>query len=147
MSKKTAHIVLCIFDIAVIYVVWWGGHKIGQVVTDVKQSADVISFLDRIGFFVPGIILPLGHGFVIFEHFYPAWVQRRTGLLNVSVILALAVLIVSAFFISSRLQNHVRSAGYHYCEQAGNRLTFSKVLVFTRDAQICRRLVEEKRSE
>ncbi len=144
MSKKTAHFVLCIFDVAVLVVVLWGGHKIGQVVTDVKQSADVISFLDRIGFFIPGLILPLGHGFVIFEHFYPGWVRRRVAMLNLSVILVLAALIVSAFFISFRLQNYVESAGYQYCEQAGSRLTFSKILVFTKDAKICRRLIEEK---
>lgn len=147
MNKRTAHIVGCFLDIAVIILTWWGCHQISSIITDVNQSVPTISFLNRIGFFIPGLIMPALHAFSVFEHFNPEWVRRRTGALNITAILLLAALIVAAVFVSFNVRRHVESAGYHACEEANTRMTFSKVLVYTIDDPTCQQLIEQKRKK
>jgi Ni,Fe-hydrogenase I cytochrome b subunit len=66
-------------------------------------------------------------------------------LFNWSALILLIVLFASGFFISARMQTYAERKGYLRCPQADRQLSFSTGLVYTKDAPICRRLVEEKR--
>ena len=145
MSKKKAHIILILFDIFSIGCLWAGYKLINQVVIEITHSANAIEFNNRIGFFCFGVLMPIVHLFAIYEYFYPKTVEKKIALFNWSALILLIVLFASGFFISARMQTYAERKGYLRCPQADRQLSFSTGLVYTKDAAICRRLVEEKR--
>ena len=145
MSKRKAHIFMILFDILALSIFWLGYDEINHVVINIAHSADSVEFNNRVGFFFIGILMPTVHLFAIYEHLFPKSVEKRMALFNWSALILLIVLFASAFFISARLRTYVERAGYLYCHPADKSMTFCTYLVYTKDAAICRRLVEEKR--
>jgi hypothetical protein len=145
MSKKKAHILAILFDILSIIGLWVGYHLINQVVTGIAHPSDTVEFNSKVGFFCFGVVFPLAHLFGIYEYFWPKVVEKRMALISWSALILLIVLFASGFLISARLQAYVERSGYLHCLQADRQVSFSTGLVYTRDAAICRRLVEEKR--
>jgi hypothetical protein len=145
MSKKKAHVLLILLDIFSISGLWMGYDLINQVVVNITHAADSVEFNNRIGFLCFGVALPITHLFLIYEYFWPKVVKKKTILFNWSFFILLIVLFASGFFISSRVRTYVERAGYMRCPQADHRLSFSTGLVYTKDAAICSRLIEEKR--
>jgi len=145
MSKKKAHIIILFGDIFSIICLWAGYNLINQVVIDIAHYADAVKFNSKVGFFCFGVGLPMAHLFGIYEHFWPKIVEKKAALINWSAIILLLVLFASGFFISARVRTYVERAGYLHCHPVDQQQTFSTGLVYTKDAAICYRLVEEKR--
>lgn len=145
MSKKKAHVLLVILDIFSIIGLWMGYNLINHVVVDITHSTDTVELNNRIGFLCFGVALPIIHLFSIYEYFWPKVVKKKAILLNWSIFILLIALFASGFFISARVRTYVEYAGYQRCPQADHQLSFSTGLVYTKDAAVCSRLVEEKR--
>jgi hypothetical protein len=145
MSKKKAHVLLLLLDIFSIIGLWMGYNLINQVVVDITHSAETVEFNNRIGFLCFGVALPIIHLFVIYGYFWPKVIKKNSMLFNWSIFILLIILFASAFFISFRVRTYVERAGYLRCPQADHQLSFSTGLVYTKDAAICSRLIEEKR--
>jgi hypothetical protein len=126
---------------------WMGCDIVHGIVTGIANSADSIEFNNRVGFLFLGIALPITHLLAIYEHFWPKVIEKKAILFNWSIFILLIVLFASGFFISSRVRTYIERAGYMRCPQADHRLSFSTGLVYTKDAAICSRLIEEKRKQ
>lgn len=145
MSKAKAHIVLTIGDILVILGILWGCNEIMEILINVDNVAESISFSNRVGFFTVGIALPIAHVFSIFENFWHDYLSKRKQLINSLIIIFGIVLFAGAIFISIFMQHYVKKAGYQYCAGASGVSALAKELVYTIDDETCRRLTAERR--
>lgn len=144
MSKAAAHIILFIVDIAAIVGLWWCCDEIGRHIVDAANAVDSISFQSGIGFFGVGIIVPTAHIFSIFEHVKPSFVRRYSKVMNFLAVILFAMLIATAHFVSSHLQNHVEKSGYSYCQKASRSGTFSTYMVYTKNEEVCYQLTTKR---
>ncbi len=143
MSKKKAHVIITLFDAFSLFGLWWGYSEVDQIITGISNFSDMVSFNNKIGFFIFGVGLPIAHIIGIIEYFWPNILIKRTALINQSFIILGIALFVMAFGISAFLKTYVESAGYQHCPKADKNLSFSTYLVYTKDTAICSQLVEE----
>ena len=142
MSKRKAHVILMFVDIIAIVGVWIGYCEIDAVISGVSSSIDSVSFLNRIGLIFLFVGVPIIHVCSIFINGWPGYSQSHSRILKSVGIIFGVFLIIGTMLISVLLQSYVEKAGYHYCPKASRRMTFSTNLVFTRNMEICERLVE-----
>ncbi len=146
MSKKTAWLICCLFDLFAFYGFWQGYDVINQVMSAIDQSTKVISFSNRTGFHFLGVVMPVAQILAIIEAFWPQWVKKNIAVINKSVLIGGIALFAGAIFFSIYLRKHVERAGYQYCPKATHTRLFSTDLVYTSDDAICRELVEKEKA-
>jgi hypothetical protein len=145
MSKRRVLIFFILFDMLALAAFWLGYDEINQVVIDIAHSADTVEFNNRVGFFFISVLMPMVHLLGIYEYFWPKVIEKRMAWFNWSAFILLIVLFASGFFISARVRTYVERAGYLHCRAADKSMTFCVYLVYTKEAAICRRLVEEEK--
>lgn len=145
MNRKKALIAFTLFDILSFFIFWLGIHQIHQIVIDISNSSNSVSFINRAG--IPIILLgvPVIHILAIFEHFYPTIVSKRPVVINRGIVAFGVLLLAIAVLISVYTKKYVEKAGYQYCREASGVSALFKTLVYTKDEEICRQLTEERR--
>ena len=146
MNKKLALIVFTFFDALALLIVWLGYSQINQVMIDISNSADTVSYINRTGIPFIGVAVPIFHLIVAFEYFYPGVLQKRASLMNRLTIIFGIVLFVVAISISISFNRYVENSGYQYCSGASGVSALFKTLVYTKDAEICRNVTTERRA-
>jgi hypothetical protein len=64
---------------------------------------------------------------------------------NIGIVILLSTLILGGIAGSHWVKSHVENAGYIYCWRASGSGAVSKTLVYTKDMEICEKLVEDDR--
>jgi hypothetical protein len=105
----------------------------------------MISYGNRVGFFMVGIGFPLLHLLVMIEHFRPEVIQKYKRFLNSAVIAMVIILLGAGFVGSAWIQHRVENAGYVNCKKASGSSMLAKSLVYTKDMKICEDLAASKR--
>lgn len=142
--KKQTHITLIFCDLFGLLILWIGYSDIQLLQQEISNQVNVVEFGNRIGFVTISVAFPLFHIMALVSHFWKGMPKKYTTLLNTSVYILLAVLIIAGFVCSSWLESKVENAGYVYCWRASGSGAISKVLVYTKDMKICEELVEEQ---
>jgi hypothetical protein len=145
MDKKLSHTILFFGDLLSFGGLWLGYHIVTQVFIKITNQADMISYGNRVGFFIVGIGFPLLHLLVMIEHFRPKVIRKYKRLINSAVIAMVIALLGAGFVGSSWIQHQVKNAGYIYCQNASGSSTLAKSLVYTKDMRICEKLAASKR--
>ncbi len=146
MSKKKALILFTFCDLLALLALWLGYDVINNVVGGIANSADMVGFNNRVGFLVFGVSLPIVHIFAICDYlFFQKIFAKKAAWVNGAFIILGIVFFASAIFISAYMRTYVERAGYLRCPEADKRMTFSTYLMYTKNYEICSRLVEEKR--
>jgi hypothetical protein len=145
MNKKLSHTILFFGDFLSIGSLWIGYHIVTQVFIKITNQADMISYGNRVGFFIAGIGFPLLHLLVMIEHFRPEIIRKYKRFLN-SAVIAMVILLLGAGFVgSSWIQYRVENAGYVYCNNASGSSMLAKSLVYTKNTKMCEDLATSKR--
>ena len=148
MGKKTAHIVLIFGDFLTLFILWIGYNEINGVVTGIAKFSDSVSFNSKVGGFFVIIFMPIIHIYVICEYFFLQKVLPKIAKwVNRSIIILCIVLFASAIFISFYMRVYVIRAGYVHCYELDDQLSFSTYLMYTKNNDVCSRLIEEKNEE
>lgn len=146
MSKKKAHLILIFGDLLALFALWLGYDEINKVIECVADFADMVNFNNRIGFLIFAAGFIIAHIFIICNNLFLNKIfEKKAAWGNGVFIIFGIVLFASAILISACMRTYVEKAGYLRCPQADHQLSFSTSLVYTKDAAICNRLVEEKR--
>jgi len=82
MTKKRAHLLLVFLDLFCLLGIWWGCREVKEVISGIAHSVDIVSFSNRVGFYMMGTAMPLSHLFVIYEHFRPDIVAKKKTFFN-----------------------------------------------------------------
>jgi amino acid permease len=147
MTKKKAHIILSILDLLIIEGIITFYYDFRQIILDTSNHVEMISFSNRMGFFILGVGLLIIHLMVIVEHFKPELIKKNNKILNVGLIALAIALFTTAFTGSEWIKSKVENAGYVYCRKASGASALAKTLVYTKNMEICEELVETKRKQ
>ena len=107
----------------------------------------MIQFSNRAGFFVLGFGFPPIHLFTIVDNARPGLFKKYIPIVNKSVVVLVAGLLVAGFASSSWIKSKVENAGYLYCRDASGVSALAKTLVYTKDLEICEDLVKIKKMD
>jgi hypothetical protein len=147
MSKKQAHIVLFFGDLLSLGAIIMFYYDFNEISIEISSQVEVISFSNRMGFFVLGVGLPIIHILGIVEYFWPEFIKNNHKILNISVIVVLVVLLAAGFAGSAWIKSKVENAGYVYCRKASGASALAKALVYTKNIEICEELVKPKKKK
>jgi hypothetical protein len=145
MNKKLAMTFLILINLFCLWVFWQGYNNIKETVASLHNQLDVIQFSSRAGFFLVVIGAPLICLLVIVEKIRPVFVKKQSGLINKCIVIGIIALFVAGFVGSSGIRSKVENAGYVYCRNASGISALERTLVYTKNMEICEKLVETKR--
>lgn len=146
MTKKTALVLLTLFDLFAFFVFWLGYDEVNRVFAGIAESQDAVSFSNRVGFYSFFVIMPILHLFLICYHFFLSKIlKNKTGLINLSFTVLAFIVFGFSIYGSNYVRIYVERAGYHHCLGADESLTFVTYLVYVRDDAVCHRFVDEKK--
>ena len=147
MNKKLSHTILFILDILCLAILWIAYNEIDRILFAIDNHVNMVSFGNRIGFSIAGVFLPLIHIIAIVEHYRPDFIKKHIRLLNMSCIISVVLIFSSGLATSRWIESTLQDAGYVYCRNASGFSALAKSLVFTRNADICKEVVAEKRHQ
>jgi hypothetical protein len=145
INKKLAIIFIIVMNFFCLEGLWGGYSNIRDLMIAVNSQIDMVRFSSREGFFIFSMAFPIFCLYLPIEKFWPDFVKNHKGLLNKSVIVVLIAFFASGFIGSSWIKAHVENAGYTYCHNASGISALSRTLVYTKNMDICEKLVETKR--
>jgi hypothetical protein len=137
MNKKRAHIIVVLADLFCLAMIWMGVDDLQQINMKISNHVDVISYGNRIGYFVVGIGGPLIHLLIILEHSLPNIVHKAKGIMNYIIIVLVAALLSTGFIICSQIETKLENAGYVYCRNASGISALAKTVVYTKSIKSC----------
>jgi hypothetical protein len=137
MSKKQAHIILFFGDLLALSVIISFYYDFSEIVQEISHQVEMISFSNRMGFFIVGMIVPIGHFLGIVEHFRPEYIKKNYKFLNIGVIVLTIALFAAGFAGSAWIESKVENAGYVYCRKASGASALARTLVYTKNMEIC----------
>jgi len=141
VNKSLSHAVLLILDFFCIWGVWVGYNDLIELLIELGNKVDTISFGSRDGFYILGFGLPLLHLLVIIEHFWSN-IRKYKRIVNSAVIILVIILFGIGIIGSSWIKSKVENAGYVYCRNASGISALARTLVYTKNIKICEELVE-----
>lgn len=145
MSKKKALIILTFINFLALLALWWGYSEFNKVFAGVAKFSDTVSINNRIGFFLVGIGVPIGYIFALCDYFFlHNYFKKKAAWVNWGFIILGIVLFTSAIVVSAYMRTYVERAGYLHCPEADKRMSFTTYLMYTKNYDICSRLVEGK---
>ena len=137
MSKRTAHFILLFFDICCIWGLYVGGNEVQRILSEIHNLAEVIDYVNRVCFFLVGMVVPIIHFLSIIEYFRPNLVHKHILLMNLGVAALVVGLFSGSIFGSFYLTYRLKSAGYVYCRQASGISALAKSVVYTINTDVC----------
>jgi len=144
MSKKQAHILYSFFDLCCMVIIWIFCNSTIQLFSDIHNQAGMVTVSSKEGFFIFAIVAPIVHLISIVEYFYFKFIKSHAQAIGYGFIAMLIFMFVSAFVISSLLKAKVENAGYFNCRELEWSGTYSVSYTYTRNQEICGKLVAEK---
>ncbi|MGD8834454.1 MAG: DUF1240 domain-containing protein [Desulfobacteraceae bacterium] len=141
MNKMTSHTILFILDLFCIWGIWFGLNELKLTLSELNNQSEFIRFSNRAGFFVLGFGFPPIHLFTIVDNAKPSLFKKYIPIVNKSVIVLVAGLLVAGFICSSWIKSRVENAGYVYCHKASGVSALAKNLVYTKEMKICEDMV------
>lgn len=133
MNKRTAHFVLILFDIAAFAGCYFVYHEFTSLKAQIEASAGSITFQNLFGFYALPIVVPLVHLSSFVDWREPA--RQKIG--NVLVVTICMTLVIATFVANSSLKRKIMAAGYYYCEELSEQMTFSKFNTYLKDPEQC----------
>jgi len=118
-----------------------GYDEFRRILAEIKIQAEIIKFGNRIGFIIVGIVIPVVHFIGAVDYFWPKPIQQNKRALNISLIILCIALLITAFSCSSWMKSKVENAGYIYCRNDSGISALAKILIYTKDMEICEALV------
>jgi hypothetical protein len=137
MSKKQAHIILFFGDLLALSVIISFYYDFSEIVQEISHQVEMISFSNRMGFFILGVGALLIHPLLIVEHFRPEYIKKNYKFLNIGVIVLTIALFAAGFAGSAWIESKVENAGYVYCRKASGASALARTLVYTKNMEIC----------
>lgn len=132
MNKLTAHLVLAALDIAALaacYYVVTEWSSINQLITDGSES---ITMQSHLSFYALLIMVPIIHIMTLFK-----WQESTKKWSNRLLVALFLLFITGAYTLDSHLENSLLSAGYHYCTEQSETMTFSEFRTYIKDNKKC----------
>lgn len=132
MNKVTAHSILAVFDIAALaacYYVFTEWRSIDELISIGSNS---VSMQSHLGFYLLSIMVPVVHILTLFK-----WPESAKKLGNLFLVALFVLLMVGAFTLDSSLEDKLLSAGYHYCTEQSEAMTFSEFKTYVKDTSQC----------
>lgn len=132
MNKVTAHLVFAALDIAAlaacvyVFTEWRGIDRL------ISASSDSISVQSHLGFYALMIMVPVTHILALLKWQAPVkkWVSRF-------LVALFLLLIVGAFNLGSYIEDKLLTAGYHYCAEQSETMTFSEFRTYLKENIQC----------
>jgi hypothetical protein len=140
-----AHLVLIICDIFAVWGLWLGYNSLHEIQSGIAAQVDTIRYGNRIGFAIVGVAFPLFHILFMVEKLWTDFIKKYSSIANIGIVILLSTLILGGIAGSHWVKSHVENAGYIYCWRASGSGAVSKTLVYTKDMEICEKLVEDDR--
>lgn len=134
MNKRTAHYVLGIIDVASIYAGYHVLDEWTRIGNQIESKADQISIQAYFGLYALAALVPMIHAFSLFN-----LKDKAKQWLNRSLITLLLVLIINAFVLESQLKGMLTDAGYRYCQELSEHITFSEFNTYLSDNLPCQK--------
>ncbi len=147
MNKTTSHVILILLDLFCLWALWIFYKEFQRVLMEILNQAEMISFSNRIGFTLVAVGFPPIHLFTIVDNARPGLFKKYIPIVNKSVIVLVAGLLVAGFASSSWIKSKVENAGYLYCREASGVSALAKTLVYAKDIEICEDLVKIKKMD
>ncbi len=147
MNKKIAHCIFFLLDILCLFIFLFFYNEIRQVLLDIRNQAEMVTIWSKEGFFIFAIALPIIHITVIIEYFNFEIIKKHAQSIGYGFIAMLILMFVSAFVTSSLIKAKAENAGYINCRELEWSGTYSVSYTYTRNQEICERLVTEKGNE
>jgi ammonia channel protein AmtB len=144
-DKKMEHAFFTVFDILALWTIWIGFNEIKEIIAALHSEAGVVRVGSRIGFYAVCIGMPLIHIFLIVNSFMPVLEKKYSKQVNICFAVFTTTLLAFGFFGSSFIKMRVENAGYVYCRNASGISALARTLVYTKNMDICEKLVETKR--
>jgi len=138
MDKKSAHFTLAIFDVIAVISVYWVMHRYNNFTVALENNIDVISFSNRLFFYIGALIAPIAHIMAVLEatatSFFETYIKKIANLIYfILVVLFFMITAVMSSVMKSKLEN----ASYQYCDIASKHQKLSSELVYVKDMQLC----------
>lgn len=134
MDTKSAHWVLGIFDIAAFftcYYVYTEWNSLNELINGNAQSISVQQYFLFISLI---ILVPIIHVLIFFQ---PFQIVKNWG--NRFMIFLFLIMFVGAFYLESFLQGKLQAAGYSYCNELSEQMTFSEFRVYINQDSQCKK--------
>ena len=133
-----SHFVTTIFDIVAVLAVYWVSLRYQNVNIALENTNDVISFNNRLFFYLGLLIMPIIHVMGIIEataqSFYSKYIKKFA---NHIVIFFVIFFLTFPIIMLNILEAKLDSASYRYCQIASNNRKISSDLVYVKDMQLC----------
>lgn len=134
MYKKTAHWVLGLFDFAALLTCYFVYTEWNQVNEMIAAGSNSISIQQNFQYMLLIVLVPVTH-LMIFGQSIAIIKKQGSRLL---IILFLTGLI-SAFLLGSDLDNKLQTAGYQYCAELSEPMTFSEFRTYLNETKACKK--------
>lgn len=145
INRTLSHMILILFDSLCLWVIWAGINSYTDVLAEMRNHADIISFNSRLGFQIVCIGQPVIHLLIAVDYFWPVFLKKYRQLVSRFTVILFAGLFATAIIGSYWIQTRVEKTGYIYCRNASGVSALAKQLVYTKNMDICDELVETKR--
>lgn len=125
MKKTTAHIIFGCFDIAAVgacyhvYHTWVSVHKM------LLEGVQQVTIQIPTGLYLLTVLVALVHLMSLVQ-----WSGKKKNWMNYGLVISLVLLTVMCLSFDVILQKHILNAGYRYCVEKSESMTFSKFKTF-----------------
>lgn len=132
MKKVTARLVLAVLDIAALAACYYVVTELSRINQLTSDGPDSVTMQSHLGFYVLLIMMPIIHLSTLFK-----WRASANKWGNRLLITLFLLLIIGAYTLDSQLQDKLLSAGYHYCAEQSETMTFSEFRTYLKDNEKC----------
>lgn len=144
MNKKLAHTIAFLLDLLCLVGLWVGYGEFQRIISEIKNQADMIQFGNRVGLFIVALGFPLIHLLSFIDFISPRFPKKFNKIVNRGLVVMVIALLSTGIFGSSWIKAHVENANYIYCRNASGISALARTLVYTKNMDICEKLVEKK---
>jgi hypothetical protein len=132
MNKKTAHLIIGIFDLAAIAACYYVFYRVGVIHHSINSDVKVIELQRPIGLYLLLLIVPVVHVLGLFR-----FSQKILKFVNISAIFCFLLLLVAGLYADRVLESQILKAGYQYCPTRSSGGAFSEFRVYLHDGIQC----------
>ncbi|MCP4343367.1 MAG: hypothetical protein GY799_31945 [Desulfobulbaceae bacterium] len=132
MNKVTAHLVIAVLDLAALLACYFVVSEWQSIEKQLALGAEGITFQSYFGVYGLLLIVPLTHIVVLFK-----WQGAVRKWVNRFLVTVFLVMGGTVFILNSYLENKIITAGYLYCQQQSEMMTFSNFKTYLREDIPC----------
>jgi hypothetical protein len=132
MNKATAHAVLGAFDIAAIGACYYVVNQWSTIDGQLTSGVAAVTVQTPLGLLLLLAIVPLVHLTTLLK---PS--EQTKKWLNGTLVMLFVIFIFMGFVFDNRLASKIEAAGYQYCPQQSDSMTFSEFKTYLKEGEPC----------